>query len=95
MSELKTRWGSSAQDVGVGRQTAPPPTTKRGLQQFKNKKQPELTEIQTTQKSDDQGDKEETFIKTDRRRGDGQRGKEDFQQRSQTWIVEQGRQYNC
>ena len=41
-----------------------------GQQQFKNEKQPELTENQTAQKSDDQGDKEETFIQTGRRDGD-------------------------
>ena len=47
---------------------------KEGQPQFKNKKQPELTENRTTQKSDDQGDKEETFIQTSRRGGDGQLG---------------------
>ena len=50
-------------------------TQPKGQQQFKNKKQPELTENQTTQKSDNQGDKEETFIQTDRRGGDGQPGR--------------------
>ena len=46
-------------------------------QQFKNKKQPELTENQTVWKSDNQGHKEETFIQTGRRGRDwqlGQRG---------------------
>ena len=51
-----------------------------GQQQFKNKKQPELTENQTVWKSDNQGDKEETFIQTGRRDGDGQQGGEDSQQ---------------
>ena len=41
---------------------------KEGQQQFKNKKQPELTENQTVWKSDNQGDKEETFIQTCRQR---------------------------
>ena len=65
--------GTSGQDGGVGRHTVPPRTTK-GQQQFKNKKQPELTENQTVWKSDNQGDKEETFIQTGRRGGDGQLG---------------------
>ena len=47
---------------------------KEGQQQLKNKKQPELTENQTTRKSDNQGDKEETFIQTSKRGGDGQPG---------------------
>ena len=34
---------------------------KEGQQQFKNRKQPELTENQTVWKSDNQGDKEETL----------------------------------
>ena len=42
----------------------PPHTTKEGQQQFKNKKQPELTENQTVWKSDRQGNKEETLIQT-------------------------------
>ena len=46
----------------------------KGQQQFKKKKQPELTENRSTQKSDNQGDKEETFIQTGRRGGDGQPG---------------------
>ena len=41
---------------------------KEGQQQFKNKKQQELTENRTVWKSDSQGDKEESFIQT-RRRG--------------------------
>ena len=45
---------------------------------FKNKKQPELTENQTVWKSNNQGVKEETFIQTGRRGGDGQRGREDL-----------------
>ena len=40
---------------------------KEGQQQFKKKKQPELTENRTVWKSDNQGDKEETFIQTGRR----------------------------
>ena len=41
-------------------------------QQFKNKKQPELTENRTEWKSDNQGDREKTLIQTGRRGGDGQ-----------------------
>ena len=44
---------------------------------FKNKKLPELTENRTVWKSDNQGDKEETFIQTGRRGRDGQVGGED------------------
>ena len=47
---------------------------KEGQQQFKNKKQPELTENRTSWKLDKQGDKEETFIQTSSRGGDGQPG---------------------
>ena len=50
---------------------------KEGQQQFKNKKHPELTENLTVWKSDNQGDKEETFIQTGRRGGAGQPGRED------------------
>ena len=45
-------------------------------QQFKNKKQPALTENRTVWKSNNQGDKEETFIQTGRRGRDGQPGAE-------------------
>ena len=40
---------------------------KKDNNNWKNKKQPELIENWTTQKSDNQGDKEETFIQTSRR----------------------------
>ena len=40
---------------------------KEGQQQFKNKKQPELTENSTAWKSNNQGDKEKRFIQTGRR----------------------------
>ena len=49
---------------------------KEGQQQFKNKNQPELKENLTVWKSDNQGDKEETFIQTGRRDGAGQLGGE-------------------
>ena len=49
-------------------------------QQFKKKKQPELTENLTVWKSDNQAVKEETFIRTGRRGGDRQPGREDSQQ---------------
>ena len=55
---------------------------KEGQQQFKNKKQPKLTENQTGWKSDNQGVKEDTFIQTGRRGGDGQLGGEDSKQGS-------------
>ena len=47
---------------------------KERQQQFKNKKQPELKENRTVWKSDNQGDKDDTFIQTGRRGGDGQPG---------------------
>ena len=50
---------------------------KEGQQQFKNKKQSELTENQTVWKSNNQRDKEETFIQTSRRGRDGKLGTED------------------
>ena len=55
---------------------------KEGQQQFKNKKQPELTESRTVWKSSNQVVKEETFIQTGRRGEDGQLGGEDSQQGS-------------
>ena len=61
------------QDGGTGRHTAPPRKTKR-RQQFKIKKQPELTENRTARKSDNQEDKEEPFIQNGRRGRDGQPG---------------------
>ena len=56
---------------------------KEGQQQFKNKKQPELTENQTVWKSDNQGVKEDTFIQTSRRGGDRQPGRRGFEARLQ------------
>ena len=53
---------------------------KEGQQQFKNKKQPELTENRTVWKSNNQVDKEETLIQTGRRGGDWQLGREDSPQ---------------
>ena len=44
---------------------------------MKNKNQPELTENRTVWKSDNQGDKEETFIQTSRRGRDWQLGRKD------------------
>ena len=60
------------------------------VQQFKNKKQPELTENRTVWKSDNQGDKEETFIQTSRWGGDGQLGRENLEQGNGWW----NRQYH-
>ena len=47
---------------------------KKGNNKFKSKKQPELTENQTVWMSDNQGVKEETFIQTGQRGGDGKLG---------------------
>ena len=47
---------ASGQDGDIGRHTVPPRTIKEG-QQFKNKKQPELTENQTVWKSNNQKEK--------------------------------------
>ena len=55
----------------------PPHTTKRRTTtnlKTTTKKKPELTENQTVWKSENQGVKEETFIQTGRRGGDGQPG---------------------
>ena len=46
----------------------------KGQQEFKNKKQPKLTENGTVWKSNNQEDKEETVIQTGRRGRDGQLG---------------------
>ena len=62
---------------------------KEGQQQFKNRKQPELTENQTVWKSNNQGVKEETFIQTGRRGGDGHPGREDYWQGG-SWRTQQG-----
>ena len=62
----------------------PPRTTKRTIN-VKNKKQPELTENRTVSKSDNQGDKKETFIQTDGRGGDGQLGRRGLMER---WWLE-------
>ena len=59
---------------------------KEGQQQFKNKKQSVLTENQTAWKCDNQGDKEETFIQTIRKGGDGQPGGEDPLQSGGCWT---------
>ena len=58
-------------------------------QQFKNKKQPELTENRAVWKSDNQGDKEETYIQTGRRGRDGQPGREDLWQGG-SWQTQRG-----
>ena len=52
---------------------------------LKTKKPPELAENQTVWKSDNQGVKEETFIQTGRRGGDGQRGGEELWQGGGWW----------
>ena len=56
--------------------------------QYKDTKQPELSENRTVWKSNNQGVKEETFIQTGRRGGDGQLGREDMWQSSR-WRTRQ------
>ena len=74
-------WESSGQDGGAGRYTVPPHRTKRRTTtNIKTKKQPELLENRPVWKSNNQGVKEETFIQTGRRGGDGQPGRQDSQQ---------------
>ena len=78
---------TSSQDGGIGRHTLPPRITKtRTTTNLKTKTQRELTENQTVWKSDNQGIKEETFIQTGRRGGDGQLCREDSQQGSGWWT---------
>ena len=57
---------------------------KEGQQQFKNKKQPELTEYRTARKSNNPGDKEETFSQTVGGAEMGRRGRGDSWKRGQT-----------
>ena len=72
---------TSGQDGGVSRYTMPHCTTKRRTTiNLKTKKQPQLPENRTVWKCDNQGVKQETFIKTGRRGRDGQPGGEDSQQ---------------
>ena len=47
--------------------------------------QPELTENRTPQKSDNQGDKEDTFVQTGRRGGDGHLGQPGQTGLAATW----------
>ena len=63
---------------------------KEGQQQFKNKKHPELTENHTLWKSNNQGDKEETFIQIGRRGRDGQPGQRGPVARRQLERTQQG-----
>ena len=61
------------QDVGIGRYTLPPHTTKtRTTTNWKSKKQPELPEYWTIWKSDNHHLEEETFIQIGRRSRDRQ-----------------------
>ena len=62
---------------------------KEGQQQFKNKKQPELTENRTAWKSDNQGEKEETLTQTGRRHRDRHPGGEDSRGRGGTETGDQ------
>ena len=66
----------------------------KGGQQFKNKKQPELTENGIVWKSDNQGDKEDTLIQTGRRGRDRQPGGEDLWQGDGWWTQRGGRLWN-
>ena len=64
---------------------------KKDNNQFKKQKQPELPESQTVWKSDNQGIKEETFIQTGRRGGDGQPRQRGYAAR--WWLVDQAVPY--
>ena len=59
---------------GIGRYTVPPHTAKRTTTNLKTKNNQNCQKNQTLWKSDNQGIKEEKFIQTGRRDGDGQRG---------------------
>ena len=61
----------------------------KGQQQFKNKKQPELTK--TVWKSHNKGVKEDTFIQTGSRGRHRQVGREDLQQGGGWWTQRGGR----
>ena len=58
-------------------------------EQFKNKKQPELTENRTVWNPDNQGVKEGTFIQTGRRGGDEQPGPRGLKA-SGSWRTQRG-----
>ena len=71
----KTRNRTSGREGGIGRCTLSPRTTKRRTTtNLKTKKQLELPENQPLWKSNSQAVKEETFIQTGRKGGDGQLG---------------------
>ena len=57
-------------------------------EQFKNKKQPELTENRTVWNPDNQGVKEGTFIQTGRRGGDGKAAVAGGPWQARQWLVE-------
>ena len=80
LSSKNKNLGTSGQDGGIGRHTVPTCTVqpKEGQQQFKNKKQPELTENRTVWKSNNKGVNDATFIQTSRRGGDGQPGRREL-----------------
>ena len=66
---------ASGQDGGIGKtHCASSHNQKKDNNNLKTKNQPELTENRTTRKSNNQGDKEETFIQTGRGGGDRQPG---------------------
>ena len=65
------------------------PQPKEGQQQFKNKKQPELTENQIVWKFDKQGVKEDTFIQNSRRTETRSQAEKDSRQGS-GWRTQQG-----
>ena len=83
--------GTSGQDGGIGRHTVPPDTTKRRTTNLKTKNNQNCSENRTVWKSDNQGDKEETFTQTGRRDRDGQLGGEDTGQGGGWWIWRGGR----
>ena len=77
--QKKTTW-TSGQDGGVNRHTVPPRTTKRRTTTIYKQKTTSTDRKSNPMKSDNHGDKEETFIQTGKRGRDRQPEGEDSQQ---------------
>ena len=87
--KMREIW-TSGQDGGVGRYTLPPCTTKqRTATHLKTKNNQNWQKIELVWKSNNQGVKEEPFIQTGRRGGDGQPGWRGHEARLQ--LEDQGR----
>ena len=76
------------QDGCVGRYTLPSCTTKRRTTNLKKKQKTQMPENRTVWKSDNHRVKEETFIQTGRRGGDGKRGQRGLE--AKWWLEDQG-----